>query len=173
MWTVSLAKLVVVTVRTIGPTIGNCLRSLKTKAKAVLVIQELGPGWAGASKQSQRPSRLLSGPGSLVSCQSWEAACCVLQASEPGMGVGVIGLHAPGILLLLAESQIEFEMSNLEPSCLCCEQRGLAGRFSPPPSPLDHMRGLGRQPPNRMGRRVRADLTKEGKSFFFPMKCPE
>lgn len=53
----------------------------------------------------------------------------------PGAGVGIIGLHAQGMLLLLAEPQIEFEMSNREPSCLCCERQGLAGRF-PPCRPL-------------------------------------
>lgn len=79
MWAVSVAKLVVITIRTIGPAAGNCLSGLKTKAKGVLVIQEPGPGWAGTSEQSRRPSRLLADLGSLGSCQSWEAACCVLQ----------------------------------------------------------------------------------------------
>lgn len=42
----------------------------------------------------------------------------------------VIGLHASRMRLLLARPQIEFEISNPEPSHLCCEQQGLLGRSS-------------------------------------------
>lgn len=70
----------------------------------------------------------------------------MLQAPRAQCGVGIIQLHAQGMLLLLAEPQIEFEMSNREPSCLCCERRGLAGRFPHTPTP-DQRRGQARQPP--------------------------
>lgn len=111
------------------------------KAKGTLLIQEPGPGWAGTSKQSQEPSRLVQALGSY---QSWEAARCVFQAPGPGARVGVIWLHAPGMLLVLAEPQIEFEMSNPEPSCLCCEREACWQVFSTTP-PLDYRKGLGRQ----------------------------
>lgn len=97
------------------------LSGLKTKARGILVSQEPGPGWAGTYEQSQRPCRLLAGPPpwAAVSPGRWPAACSRLPG--PRAGVRVIQLHALRMLLLLAEPQIEFEMSNPEPSCLCCE----------------------------------------------------
>ena len=70
--------------------------------------------------------------------QLWVLGDCLLHSQGPPGpragrwgGVGIIGLHAQGTLLLLAEPQTEFEMSNREPSCLYCERQGLAGRFPP------------------------------------------
>lgn len=103
---------------------------LKTRAEGVLVTQEPGTGWTGASQQRRRPPA---------------AAGLPAVGSRARAGVRITWLPAPGRWRVLAEPRIEFEMSNPEPSRLCWSQRPV-GRVSPPPHALGLGRGLGRQP---------------------------
>ena len=87
----------------------------------------------------------------------------------------VIGLHASRIWLLLARPQIEFEISNPEPSHLCCEQQGLLGRSSHPSSSGDTApspRKAGRElqaSPRGTGIQIRAKM-EEGQLTLTPQK---
>lgn len=90
----------------------------------------------------------------------------------------VIGLHASRMWLLLARPQIEFEISNPEPSHLRCEPQGLLGRSSHPSSSGDTVpspRMAGRElqaSPRGAGNQIPA-IMEEGQLTLTPHRREE
>lgn len=103
------------------------------------------PGDPGAVQAGQALGSL--NPGRLPAC------------SRPRAGGGGSNLvTCSGVLLLLAEPQIEFEMRNPEPSCLCCEREACWQVFPPPPSALEE--GTGEAAPNSPRGEEQASLSR-------------
>lgn len=106
MGTTSLAKPAVTTIRKLSQCPEDKRGGCPHDPGAVQAGQALGSLNPGRLPACSRP-RVSRGGSNLVTCS--------------------------GVLLLLAEPQIEFEMRNPEPSCLCCEREACWQVFPTPP----------------------------------------